>query len=654
MITKLRIASLTAIIALASLVACQTPTEPVDLTATRTMTVELKTTTNVPVPNATIDWTKYTGINAPISSRATSGTDGFARFTIPDVSANRDSVQLLINVPAGSPGGPAGPFDIRTAVCNDTLISLAISPDIPCGTLDRVDTIELDVCPSSQPSGASACRYYPTTCQSGLIFTVADTAQGAIRVAATTSGTTSSTAEVCATYTPASDAVTGATETLTTVVEGRLPGQPTVLVRISIVVIGRVTCEQCPCPEFNKTAFSAPTICLGSGGATTIPLSTLYQPLTGSAECVTEFTLAGGADPQFVVTRGTQFSVRNGQAFPTLNIDVNPTAVGTLQRTLTYNVRTRNLTTGIVTECPSKLVVDVSVPVITTQCVVRPDNLDTLEKCVYNDSSTVDTIYVENTGDCPLTVTIRSENPLFATMPQGVTIIPARSILRVVVKFLATKLDWDNNPATPVGARGDKYFRTNIIVEGCEEKPRVYPIVGEASVLCSSFKYQCLRQFRPPGFPNVYAESIQLVEDKTNIVYQNDNQRFTQYDIYVKSLTPNGTAWDVELGSGEKNGLPYGLFKLVARNFTVNPGESICDRYPANAATDCATLKNDFNQGASTIGGLQPGDVVLYMKNGSRSLECALIWIQSTSLDRPGTNALPQVCIEICYPMFTL
>ena len=107
-----RTRTLLAMIALVALVSCQTPTQPVDLTASRTMTVELKTTTNVPVPNATIDWTKYTGVNAPMSSRASSGTDGFARFTIPDVSANRDSVRLLINVPSGSPGGPAGPFAI--------------------------------------------------------------------------------------------------------------------------------------------------------------------------------------------------------------------------------------------------------------------------------------------------------------------------------------------------------------------------------------------------------------------------------------------------------------------------------------------------------------------------------------------------------------
>jgi hypothetical protein len=654
MINKLRIASLTAIIALASLVACQTPTQPVDLTASRTMTVELKTTTNVPVPNATIDWTKYTGINAPISSRTTSGTDGFARFTIPDVSANRDSVQLLINVPSGSPGGPAGPFDIRTSVCNDTLISLAISPDIPCGTLNRIDTIELEVCPSAQPTGATACRYYPTTCQGGVIFTVADTSLGSIGVSVASSGGTSSTAEVCATFAPATDAVTGATETLTTVVEGRLPGQTTVLVRIGIVVLGRVTCEQCPCPTFNKTAFTAENICLGNSAAVALPLSTLYQPLTGSAECVTEFTLVGPGDPSFVVSPGPQFTVRNGQAFPMLDIDVNPTAVGTIQKTLTYNVRTRNRTTGVVTECPAKLVVDVTIPVISTQCVIRPQRLDTLEKCVFNDSSTVDTFFVENTGECPVTVTITSASSLFQTSPRGTVVIPARSTMPVAVTFLATKADWDNNPQTPVGARGDKFFTSKITVTGCEQQPRVYDVVGAASVLCSSFKYQCLRQFRPPGFPNVYAESIQLVEDKTNIVYQNDNQRFTQYDIYVKSLTPNGAAWDVELGSGEKNGLPYGLFKLVTRNFTVNPGESICDRYPANASADCSMLKNDFNQGASTISGLRPGDVVLYMKNGSRSLECALIWIQSTSLDRPGTQALPQVCIEICYPMFTL
>lgn len=654
MIITHRIHTLLATITLVALVSCQTPTQPVDLTASRTMTVELKTTTNVPVPNATIDWTKFTGINAPISSRATSGTDGFARFTIPDVSTNRDSVRLLINVPASSPGGPAGPFDIRTAVCNDTLISLAISPDIPCGTLDRIDTIELEVCPSAQPSGVTACRYYPTTCQGGVIFTVADTARGSISVDVTSSGGTSSTAEVCATYVPASDALTGASETLTTVVEGRLPGQPTVLVRIGVVVIGRVTCEQCPCPSFTRTAFTAPTICLGNGSSVALPLSSLYQPLTGSAECVTEFTLTGPSDPNVVVTRGTRFTVRNGQAFPTLDIDVNPTAVGTIQKTLTYTARTRNLTTGITTDCPSTLIVDLSIPIITTQCVIRPQQLDTLEKCVFNDSSTVDTIYIENTGQCPITVTINTASSLFQTSPRGVITVPARAVIAVAVTFLATKADWDNNPQTPVGARGDKYFTTTITVQGCEQQARVFTVVGAASVICSSFKYQCLRQFQPPGFPTVYAESIQLVEEKTNIIYQNDNQRFTKYDIYVKSLTPNGTGWDVELGSGEKNGLPYGLFKLVTRNFTVNPGESICDRYPANAAADCSLVKNDMNQGASTISGLRPGDVVLYVKNGSRSLECALIWIQSTSLDRPGTQALPQVCIEICYPMFTL
>lgn len=651
MITRLRIASL---LAIASLVGCQSPTQPVDLTATRTMTVELKTTAKVPIPNAVIDWTKFTGVNAPISSRATSGTDGFARFTVPDVSANRDSVRMLISVPSGSPGGPAGPFDIRTSVCNDTLISLAISPDVPCGSLDRIDTITLEVCPTSQPSGVSACRYYPTTCQGGLVFTSADTARGSLSLTTTSSGSASSTAEVCATYAPSREGAAGSSETLSTVVEGRLPGQTNVLVRIGIVVIGRITCDQCSCPTFTRTAFTAPTLCLGNATSIAIPLRTLYQPLTGSSECVTEFTRTGSGDASFVITRGTQFTLRSGQAFPALEVDVNPTSIGTLQRTIEYSVRTRNLTTGVVTECPSKLIVDVSVPVISTQCLIRPLQLDTLRKCVFNDSSSADTFFIENTGDCPITVAISSASSLFQTTPRGSVVVPPRTTIPVLVTFNASKADWDNNPQTPVGPRGEKFFTSAITVQGCQAQPRVYNVIGAASVLCSSFKYQCLRQFRPAGFPNVYAESVQLVEDKTNIIYQNDNQRFTQYDVYVKSLTPNGAAWDVELGSGISNGLPYGLFKLVARNFAVNPGESICDRYPTNAATECSSLKGDFSQGSATIAGLRPGDVVLYMKNGSRSLECALIWIQSTSLDRPGNQALPQVCIEICYPMFTL
>ena len=51
---------------------------------------------------------------------------------------------------------------------------------------------------------------------------------------------------------------------------------------------------------------------------------------------------------------------------------------------------------------------------------------------------------------------------------------------------------------------------------------------------------------------------------------------------------------------------------------------------------------------------LRPGDVVLYVKIGSTGLQCALIWIQAVGLDRPGASSLPQACIEICYPMFTL
>ncbi len=179
---------------------------------------------------------------------------------------------------------------------------------------------------------------------------------------------------------------------------------------------------------------------------------------------------------------------------------------------------------------------------------------------------------------------------------------------------------------------------------------------GVAYVQCNAFKYQCLRQFRPPGFPNTYAESIQLIEDKTTIVYQNDNQRFQQFDIYIKSLTPNGTSFDVELASGSADGgvTTYGVFSQVATGFTVNPGESICDRYPANAITECTAIKGDPTAGSSSIAGLRPGDVVLYVKIGSTGPQCALIWIQAVGLDRPGASSLPQACIEICYPMFTL
>ena len=436
-------------------------------------------------------------------------------------------------------------------------------------------------------------------------------------------------------------------------VEGRSTGSGAVLVAFDVIVIGSVTCEPCPCPTFQRVTYTSLPICIGSTEEVVIPLSTLVAPVTSGPDCVTEFTLVSPTDAELRITDGASFTVRSGQAMPPITVEITPAGTGQFRRMLEWSVLTRNRTTGVTEQCPSRLTLDLTTNVLSPACVINARTLDSLQKCVFADTSTTDTFSIANTGDCPLTVQISSTSSLFTASPSGSVTLAPRSTRTVTVSFAATKTDWDAHPMTPIAPRGDKYFSGVISVTGCGPEVRVN-VPGTAYIQCDAFKYQCLRQFRPPGFPNVYAESIQLIEDKTNILYQNDNQTFRQYDIFVKSLTPNGTGYDLELGSGGNGNTTFGVFRRIASGFSVNPGQSICDTYPQNAPTECSAMKSDLTQGSASLGGLQAGDVVLYTKIGANGLQCALIWVQSIGPDRPGPNALPQACIEICYPVFAL
>ncbi len=632
---------------------CQNATQPTDLTTQRTMTLELRSTSNEPIIDATIDWSKFTGINAPIGARAVTGPDGYAQWVIPEVSTLRDSVRLIVNVPSTSPTGAAGPLTFTTSVCNDTLITLAVAPPTPCGSLNGRDTVLLETCPQGGLATARECVMYLSTCPDGLIYTATDSTQGSISVDLRSFNVGSSGVEVCATYAPPLGTAVGQSEEFTVRVEGRTANSNAVLVAYDVVIIGAVSCQPCPCPTFQRTAFTTQAVCIGATASVDVPLTTIVPAFGGGPDCVTDFTLASGSDNAVKLTSGQNFVVRSGQLFPEITLEITPQNTGQIKRTLEWTMQTRNLTTGVIEQCPSRLVLDLTTDVLSPACVVNQSLIDTLQKCVFADTSTTDTFSIANNGDCEITVNVRSNNGLFTIAPSGQIVLAPRSKRVITISFGASKPDWDANPATPIAGRGDKFFAGTISVTGCGPDVNI-GVVGDAYIQCDAFKYQCLRQFRPAGFPNVYAESIQLVENKTNIVYQNDNQSFQQYDVFVKSLTPNGTTFDVELGSGGNGGQSYGVFRRIATGFSVNPGQSICDTYPLNAASECSDMKNDLTLGSASLAGLSAGDVVLYTKIGSTGLQCALIWIQAVGLDRPGPNSLPQVCIEICYPMFVL
>lgn len=647
----LRAITLVALVVLLA-ASCQQATQPLELSAQRTITLEIRSTKNEPIPEALVDWLKFTGANAPIGARVVTGPDGYAQWLVPDVATTRDSVRLTINVPSTSPIGAIGPLVFTTALCNDTLLTIGVSGQTPCGTLNALDTILLETCPRAGRSSVSECVVFPSTCPDGLVYTAPDSSRGNIALSLRSSNNRSSTLDVCATYAPPVGSAVGTAEEYNVRIEGRAPNSADVLVAYDLVVIGRVLCETCPCPTIPAVAVTTTPVCIGSTEQIVVDLDALATPLTSRPGCVTDFTLKPTTNADVVVTSGDRFTLRSGQSFPLVDLQITPQNINQIQRRFVWAVQTRNLTTGVIETCPADFVVDVTTTVLAPACRILVRQLDTLQKCVFSDSSTTDTLSIVNDGDCPITVNIATVG-LFQASPSGSVTIPPRSRQLVQVSFLADKLQWNANPSPPVPGRGDKFFNGTLTIDGCGNQQAI-PLVGDAYVQCTAFKYQCLRQFRPTGFPNVYAESIQLVENKTNIVYQNDNQAFKQFDIFVRSLTPVGGSFTAELGSGGNGNVTFGVFRRIATGFSVRPGESICDTYPAGSETECDALKSDITRGTPAIAGLNAGDVVLFTKIGSTGLQCALIWIQSIGLDRPGPNALPQVCIEICYPMFEL
>jgi hypothetical protein len=216
------------------------------------------------------------------------------------------------------------------------------------------------------------------------------------------------------------------------------------------------------------------------------------------------------------------------------------------------------------------------------------------------------------------------------------------------VSIVVTPAAWESNPNPAVGPDLEKFFAAEIIVQGCGGPVR-FPVYAWVKKECRAFTYQCMREFRPQGYDNVYAESIRLVEDNARIEYQNDNQRFTVYDVYVDNIT----ASSVDLASGMLPGstsTSYGGFIRVASNFYVPPGQNICTTNPNVSPSVCDQARNNPAGLQNPITNLQVGDVVLFYKNAGAA--CALIWIQEIAPDRSGGPSLNKVCMEICYPVF--
>lgn len=639
----------------ASVWGCQEPTQPTDLTKNRVVSVEVRQSDGQAIQDATIAWQRFTGVNAPVGGYDITGADGFARLQVADVSTQGDSIRMTVSPPQVDPFIGTAPIDLKTSICSDTVITLSFDPLIRCGSLNVADTIYLEVCPTSSQPVATECRYYPTDCPPGLIVEAADSTKGSLSVLPKSTGGVNGAIEVCATFSPTANE-TGQQQ-FTTTIEGRDPAGGGAQIRLTLTIIGVANCSSCPCPVLQNTADTTDTACVGQPETVTVSMVRAGTVGELSSDCVVEVELVSQSNTTDVeVVEGRRFTLRSGQRIPDLKLRITAPTAQNLVTQLVYRIQTRKLSDGTVKVCEPNINVTVLTPVSVTSCRIEPATVDTLRKCVLIEQSTVDTIYLYNDGTCIAEFDVRTTGPFVCSVLPPATVngykvvLPPKTRAAVVVSFTATKADWDKNLQSPRGSRGTKYFSGQLRISGCST--RVYSLVGDGYVNCSAFKYQCLREFRPPQYPDVYAESIQLLDDRAMILYQNDNQAFRRFDIWFDEIKDiGGGTYEATLNSGDGVTYATGRYYLVQRNFFVSPGQSICETYPSISAQECAAMKADPSRGFPPLTGVREGDVILFVTAGG---DCALIWIQKIDLDRSGGAALPAACIEICYPMFTL
>lgn len=630
--------------------ACQDAVQPEDLVQNGKIVVDVRSATNAPIPEASVAWQRITGVGSPSAGFLRTNNAGTATIELAQVSILRDTVAVTVAPPSDGPYAGIPPVTTRMPVCSDTTLQFGFDTLRSCNTLTYTDTAKVKLCPETGDRSATVCRIFPTSCPNGLTAVTSDTADGEFTYAVRTIGTPATAIELCITFTPTSTGDAYTTQrTLNVSASDALTGQPAFA--SALTVIGTVECETCECPQGGTVVDTLDTLCVDETGTITARLDTAVSTQNVDPAC----TIIATATRQ-PRTPGLQLidqilTTTGGAPFPNPEFTMTPTQTGPYTDTVIYKLQVQRGSSGAVKDCPQELRVILRGYVDVPRCSVT-FSVDTLRKCLYQDSSTTTTFTVHNIGSCPVEVTASCTQPQwFSVSKNAFTAYPfPDSSYRtlVTVSVVVTPAAWENNPNPAVGPDLEKFFAAEIIVQGCGGPVR-FPVYAWVKKECRAFTYQCMREFRPQGYDNVYAESIRLVEDNARIEYQNDNQRFTVYDVFVDNITAN----TVDLASGMVPGstsLSYGGFIRVASNFYVPPGQNICTTNPNVSPDICDQARNNPAALQNPITNLQVGDVVLFFKDAGDA--CALIWIQEIAPDRTGGPSLNKVCMEICYPVF--
>ncbi|RPI66594.1 MAG: hypothetical protein EHM43_11150, partial [Ignavibacteriae bacterium] len=466
-------------IGLMLLTSCQDPVQPDDLTQDGRVVVTVRNAQSDPLEGAGVLWQRVTGIGSPGSGYVLTGNDGMAVVVMPQVSINRDTVQLRISPPNLPVYAGVPPVNVVMPVCSDTTLQFAFDTVRPCGQFNYLDTFDVKLCPETGDKTASYCAIYPTSCPSSMRIELSDSGDAEVQFTVRTIGEPATAIEICALFTPSS---TGGkySPSRSTIVRGVdvLSGQD--VYSASLTVVGTVECESCDCPTGGTVVDSLDTLCVGETGNLVARIDTAASTAGVDPACQIIATAIRLPRTPGLILQDQVLRTSGGGSYPNPRLTFVPSSTGAYTDTVIYKLQVQRGPNGPIKDCAEQLRVILKGYVDVTRCSVSVQS-DTIRKCLYQDSSNTSAFTVHNTGSCPVEVTITTTRPDWFSMRKRLTYqtvfsgsaieIPPfpDSLYRTVIDVVpdVTPAEWEANPNPIVGPDLEKLFEAEIIVEGC-------------------------------------------------------------------------------------------------------------------------------------------------------------------------------------------
>jgi hypothetical protein len=643
---------------------CQTPTQPIVKVTNERVVVNIRETTNQPVPN--IDVALSNDQTGEYYGGKQTDQNGDWEQTVSVPTSGRP-YKLRIGDPLNTQNQFGVTYDSVFLRCSDTTIYKRIHRVrlLQCNGVSSEDSASLNVCFDSTRIADTAESPWITTNGCTLNLSWLEKLPPGVTVHyAMKSGNTWITLGG-----PPSQLKSTDTLLITTTYAPKLGGDrsdngsivasvattPASTYTFDLFATTHAHCRACQCPGNDWTPTfnngNTPKVCAGDDSVYSFSVAGIVNT-SKDANCVYEFSLETDfPDAPELQASLSQSTLAAGQSMQSIRVNFAPTSAPKLyDETAVYKIRVR-ASDGTITDCQQKLKLHVKAQSVGPICNVDAKDLlngETFNGKKYNMSQCVDqtdhstTITIRNDGDCPLltpvTINFAGNNKdMFTATPAAVTFIPAHDTVQVKLTFKPTTKDaWPSGNTCDVPITD---FPVTLNIQNCN--PTTYNLIAYANPNC--------HRDITMGVSDSAVSKVGLEIDTSNdAVTTSDSLHIGSWTLYFTKITGGGNGTAV-LQSASISGRYYCYFTDPAQCAYV-PGEQICDN------PKCCYVNNDACSFSNTTPKITIQAHHYYLFHyyntgfgGGSAQRCGLIHVDDIIHD--NTSNKDFVNIEFCFPI---